>query len=383
MSVKLTMDRTEVLEASGPTSGSYMKMKIGATREGRITAARAFFAFEAGAFPGAPLAGAAAAIFAPYNIENVEIEAYDVVDNKPKTTAYRAPGAPIVVYAAETVVDELAERLDMDPVDFRLLNAAREGTRRADGVVNLRIGAEETMEAVKSHPHYSAPLEGGNRGRGVAMGFCRNNTGPACAVANVLPNGTVSLVEGSVDIGGSRTAVAQQLAEVLGIPVEDVNPQIGDTDTIGYTSNTGGSGVAFKSGWAAYDAANDVVRQLVQRAALIWETDEDQVEYVDGSLQHRSDPELRMTFKEVASMLGETGGPGGWEGQPQSRGVRGARTPPTSWTLRSIPIRARSRYYVIPRSRTPGRLYTRATSKARSRAAPPRASAGRSTRSTS
>ena len=100
--VKLTMDRTEVLEASGPTSGSYMKMKIGATREGRITAAQAFFAFEAGAFPGAPLAGAAAAIFAPYNIENVEIDAYDVVDNKPKTTAYRAPGAPIVVYAAET-----------------------------------------------------------------------------------------------------------------------------------------------------------------------------------------------------------------------------------------------------------------------------------------
>ena len=307
--VKLTMDRTEVLEASGPTSGSYMKMKVGVTQEGRITAAQAFFAFEAGAFPGAPLAGAAAAIFAPYNIENVEIDAYDVVDNKPKTTAYRAPGAPIVVYAAETMVDELAERLDMDPVDFRLLNAAREGTRRADGVVNLRIGAEETMEAVKAHPHYSTALEGENRGRGVAMGFCRNNTGPACAVANVLPNGTVSLVEGSVDIGGTRTAVAQQLAEVLGIPVEDVNPQIGDTDTIGYTSNTGGSGVAFKSGWAAYDAANDVVRQLVQRAALIWETDEDQVEYVDGSLQHRSDPELRMTFKEIASMLGETGGP--------------------------------------------------------------------------
>ncbi len=307
--VKLTMDRTEVLEASGPTAGSHMKMKMGVTREGRITAAHAYFAFEAGAFPGAPLPGAVAAIFAPYNIESVQIDAYDVVDNKPKTSAYRAPGAPIAVYGAETLVDEIAERLGMDPVDFRLLNAAREGTRRADGVVNLRVGAEETMEAVKSHPHYSAPIEGKNRGRGVAMGFCRNNTGPACAVANVLPNGTVSLVEGSVDVGGSRTAIAQQLAEVLGIPVEDVNPQVADTDTIGYTSNTGGSGVAFKSGWAAYEAAHDVVRQLIKRAAQVWETDADQIEYVDGALQHRSDPELRMTFKEIAGMLGATGGP--------------------------------------------------------------------------
>ena len=110
-----------------------------------------------------------------------------MVDNKPKTTSYRAPGAPIVVYAAETMVDELAERLDMDPVDFRLLNAAREGTRRADGVVNLRIGAEETMEAVKAIRNYSTALEGENRGRGVAMGFCRNNTGPACAWPTCFP----------------------------------------------------------------------------------------------------------------------------------------------------------------------------------------------------
>ena len=307
--VKVTMDRTEVLLASGPTSGSHVKMKMGVTNEGRITAAQARYAFEAGAFPGAPLSGAAAAVFAPYNIENVQIDGYDVVDNKPKTAAYRAPGAPIVVFAAESVVDELCRRLKMDPVDFRLLNSAREGTRRADGVMNVRIGAQETMESVKSHPHYSAPLEGKNRGRGVGMGFCRNNSGMACAVANVLGDGTVALVEGSVDIGGTRTAVAQQLAEVLGIPVEDVNPTIGDTDTIGYTSNTGGSGVAYKSGWAAYEAANDVKRQLIERASMLWEVEEDQVEYVDGVLRHKADPELRLSFKDIAGMLPDTGGP--------------------------------------------------------------------------
>ena len=307
--VKVTMTRIEVLEASGPTSGGVVNIKMGVTNEGRITAVQANYAFEAGAFPGAPLSGAAAAIFASYHIENVQIDAYDIVDNKPKTAAYRAPGAPIVAYAAESMVDMVAQRLGMDPMDFRLLNVAEVGTRRADGVINLVIGAKQTMEAVKAHPHYSAPLEGANRARGVGMGFCRNNTGMACVVANVLSNGTVSLVEGSVDIGGTRTAIAQQLAEVLGIPVEDVNPQVADTDTIGYTSNTGGSGVVFKSGWAAYEAANDVKAQLIQRAAKVWDTSPEEVEYEDGVLRHSSDPELQITFKEISAMLPETGGP--------------------------------------------------------------------------
>ena len=108
-------------------------------------------------------------------------------------------------------------------------------------------------------------------------------------------------------IGGTRTAVAQQFAEVLGLPVEDVIPSVADTDTIGYTSNTGGSGVAFKTGWAAYEAANDIKRQLIDRAARVWETNAENVEYVDDVLRHRSDPELSMTFKEIAPMLPQTG----------------------------------------------------------------------------
>ena len=310
--VKMVMDRVEVLQATGPTSGSLVRIKIGVTNEGRITAAHCWMALEAGAFPGSPLAGAASAVFAPYLIENVQVDGYDVVTNKPRTQAYRAPGAPIVMYCAETLMDEIAEALGIDSVELRLLNVARQGDRRADGVMNGRIGAEEVMHSVREHPHFSAPLEqidGRLRGRGWSMGFCRNNAGPACVVANVREDGTVSLVEGSVDIGGTRTAIAQQFAEVLGIPVEDVNPTIGDTDTIGYTSVTGGSGVAFKSGWAAHEAAMDVMQQLIVRASLLWDTDPENVEYVDGVLQHKSDSELRFTFSEIAERLAETGGP--------------------------------------------------------------------------
>lgn len=307
--VKVTMSRADVLEASGPTSGSYMKVRMGATKEGKITAAHADLRFEAGAYPGSPVGAAAQCIFSPYDIENIQIDAYDVVDNKPKTTAYRAPGAPIGSFAAEQLVDELAQKVGMDPIDFRILNGAKEGTRRATGLVNPPIGCIETAEAAKNHDHYKTPLEGPNRGRGVASGFWMNGAGAACATANVNYDGTVNLTIGSMDIGGLRPGAAQQFAEVLGIPVEDVNPQVGDTDTIGYTSMTGGSGAAFKTGWASYEAGQDVRRQMIERAALLWEANAGDVEFSDGVFQHRSDPELKITFKELAERLPQIGGP--------------------------------------------------------------------------
>ena len=322
--VTVTMSRKDVLEATGPTSGSYMKVKLGADSEGKITAAQGYLALEAGAYPGSPIGGALNCMLTPYDVANLDLEAYDVVDNKPKTAAYRAPGAPLGCFAVEILLDELSEKLGIDPVELRLRNAAKEGDRKADGTLHPPIGVVETLEAIKAHPHYQAPLEGKNRGRGVALGFWRNNTGPSCAVANVNADGTVMLVEGSVDIGGTRTSISQQLAEVLGISVEEVFPEVADTDSIGFTSLTAGSGVAFKTGWAAIQAANDIKQQLVARAALIWETDPENVEYVNGALQHKSDPELRMTFKQIAPRLNETGGPVVGRGNVNPRGAGGS-----------------------------------------------------------
>ena len=166
----------------------------------------------------------------------------------------------------------------MDALEFRLLNGSKEGTRRLTGPVFGKIGNIETLQASKDHEHWSAPLEkdtgrGTYRGRGVAAGYWFNASGPSSAVASVNPDGTVSLVEGSPDIGGSRAAVSMQLAEVLGIAAEDVRPAVGDTDSVGYTSMTGGSGVAFKTGWACYEAALDIRNQLIERAARIWDVD--------------------------------------------------------------------------------------------------------------
>ncbi len=307
--VKLAMSRTEVFEGTGPTAGTHSRVKMGVTKTGRITAAEAHLTYEAGAFPGSPVPSGCRTMFAPYNIPNAYIEGLDVVVNTQKTAAYRAPGSPAAAFAAESLIDELCDKLGMDPIEFRLFNAAREGTRQPTGPVFRRIGLIEMLQAAQQHPHLSTPLEGPNRGRGVAAGCWFNSTGPASAVASVNPDGTVSLVEGSPDIGGSRAVMAMHLAEVLGLPVEDVRPSIADTDSIGYSSGAGGSGVAFKMGTACHDAAQDIRRQMIQRAARIWNVSPEVVEYQAGILQHKEDPELRMTFKQLARRLNATGGP--------------------------------------------------------------------------
>ena len=306
--VKMVMNRTEAFESTGPTPGSFVKVKMGATKDGKLTAAQAYLAYEAGAFPGSPVGAGAMTVFAAYDIPNVVIDGLDVTVNKPKTDAYRAPGATNAAFGTETVVDELAERLGIEPLEFRLMNAAKEGTRRADGPVYPRIGCVEVLEAMKEHPNYSAPLEGPNRGRGIALGYWMNGGGPSACTIRVNSDGTTYLSEGSPDIGGSRASVAIQAAEVLGIPAEDVYPAVVDTDSVGYTSGTGGSSVTYKTGWAAYEAAQDVKRQMIDRAATIWDVEADSVELADGVFRSKSDPELRTTFKELAAQLGETGG---------------------------------------------------------------------------
>lgn len=307
--VKITMNRAEVFIGTGPTSGTHIRVRMGATRDGHITVADARLIYEAGAFPGSPVGGACRTMFAPYDIPNGHVDAYDVVVNVPKAAAYRAPGSPAAAFAVESVVDELCEKLGMDPIEFRLLNASKEGTRQVPGPLFGKIGNVAVLEAARSHPHLATPLTGKFRGRGFASGCWMNGSGPASAVVSVNPDGTVTLIEGSPDIGGSRAAMAMHVAEVLGVPAHDVRPAIVDTDSIGYSSGAGGSGVTFKMGTACYQAAQDVVSQLIARAASIWNVPPESVEYAQGTLKHKDDPALSMTLKSLAPKLNGTGGP--------------------------------------------------------------------------
>ncbi|MGD9723116.1 MAG: xanthine dehydrogenase family protein molybdopterin-binding subunit [Pirellulales bacterium] len=304
--VKMVMNRDEVFEGTGPTPGSFVRVKLGATKDGQLTAGEAWLAYDAGAFPGGMIGPGCMCMFSCYEIPNARVDGYDVLNNKPKTQAYRAPGATQAAFACESVIDELADKLGIDPIELRLKNAAKEGTRRVDGPTYPRIGFVETLEAARASDHWKSKLTGPHRGRGIASGYWFNIGLKSSAAANVNPDGTVSLIEGSTDIGGTRTSVAMQLAETLGITAEDVQPRVGDTDHVGYTDVTGGSRVTFATGLAAYKVGLDIQKQMAERAALLWKCDPAAVECVDGTYRTNGQS---ITFRELAGKLAHTGGP--------------------------------------------------------------------------
>jgi len=309
--VKIVMSRDEVFKASGPTSGSSMKVKIGVKKDGKITAAEGVFKFQAGAFPGSPVMNACLCAFAPYEIENAHTTGYDVVCNRPKSAAYRAPGSPISAFAVESVLDMCAKKIGLDPVEFRLRNAAKAGTPMIYGPKLAHGGYIETLEAVKNHPAWKAPL-GPNQGRGVASGYWFNGGGESSATVQLNADGTVLVATGSVDVGGSRASMALMAAETFGVDYNQVRAIVADTASVGYTHVTGGSRVTFATGTAVVDAAKKAIEILRARAAMIWDVDVDGVVWEDGHAKPASsnvgdfEP---MSLKELAGKAAVTGGP--------------------------------------------------------------------------
>ena len=307
--VKVSMDRTEVFVGSGPTSATYMRCKMGVKKDGTMVAGQLYMVYEAGAFPGSPVGGGALTGFGPYKMAHYLVDGYDVVCNKQKVQAYRAPGQPQVAFAVEAVVDELAEMLGRDPMELRLQNAVQEGDRMPNGVPHRVFGCREMEQAMVNSDHYQTPLEGSNRGRGIAVGFRWQAGQASSATINVNADGTLNLITGSVDIGGTRTAVAMQVAETLGIGVDRIAPTVVDTDTIGWTATTGGSRIAFDTGLAAIAAADDLREQMAQRCALVWEVQPEDVDFADGVFTCRRNPADNMTIGQVAGRMMRTGGP--------------------------------------------------------------------------
>ena len=323
--VKLVMPRADVFRATGPTASTSMDVKIGMKKDGTITGASGEFRCQGGAFPGAPMEFTAMCAFAPYALKHVRQIGYDVMTNRPKQAAYRAPGSPMAAFAVESVIDELCNRLGLDPIDVRLKNASQEGTKASFGPSWDRIGLVETLEAAKEHPHFSAPLAEG-AGRGISCGFWFNHAGETAVQLALSEDGTVQLSVGTPDIGGSRASMCMMAAEELGVPYEDVRTTVADTATLGYNEISHGSRVTYASGLATIEAARDTVKKLCKRAADKWGIEAEAVEWRDGCAIPSGpnagdfDP---MPIKEIASRMGQTGGPivGHFEATPEGAGV--------------------------------------------------------------
>lgn len=309
--VKIVMSREDVFRATGPASGSSMTVKIGVKRDGTIVAADGVFKLQAGAFPGSPMMSTCMCAFAPYDIANARSVGYDVVSNRPKVAAYRAPGSPIGAFAVESVLDVVAQKIGMDPLKLRLKNAAKKGTQMLSGTKLSHNGYAETIEAVLNHPGYKTPL-GKNQGRGVASGYWFNGGGESSATMHVNEDGTVVVATGSPDIGGSRASMAIMAAETLGIDYDQVRPIVADTASVGYAHLTGGSRVTFATGMAVVDSTKKIIQELCIRAAKMWNVDPDGVVWEDGCAKPASSNVgdfAPLSIREIAAKRAQTGGP--------------------------------------------------------------------------
>jgi len=316
--VRLVMTREEVFRATGPAPASRIRLRLAARADGRLLAADAWLAYEAGAFPGSPVEAGAMCLLAPYDVPSFRIEALDVCVNKPKTTAYRAPGAPMAAFAAESLLDELAERLRIDPIELRLRSAARKGTQASYGPRYREIGFVETLEAARAHPHWRAPL-GENEGRGVACGFWFNGGQSSSASLSLHEDGTLALVAGTPDIGGSRASLALMCAEELDVDPARIRPLVADTDTVGYSDTTGGSRVTFATGLAVIEATRDLVRRLRERAAALLEVPVEDVVWREGAARTSGGRALALDVLARAAL--RTGGPLVGQASLTARGV--------------------------------------------------------------
>lgn len=307
--VRMVMTRTEVFRASGPTVGSRTQIKMGAKKDGTIVAADVDTWYQAGAFKGAPIGRAVDTYFSSYTIANARAAVYDVCVNRPKVAAYRAPGAPMAAYATEGVINELAQKLGMDPIDIRLKNAVREGDESLMGSKYGPIGLIDVLEKVKNHDHYSAPL-GPNQGRGFALGYWMHGGGLSSVSAHLQDDGTVTVATGNPDIGGSRSSMRVMAAEELGIDIELIKPIVADTGSMGYSHLTAGSRTTFATGWAVINAVREIIDKLRALAAKKWEISADDVTWESGqAVPKKPTDEIKpLSLKELAGMATKMGG---------------------------------------------------------------------------
>lgn len=308
--VLLQFTREEDLLTGNPAPDCKIQIKLGARRDGTITALDAFLLFDSGAASGSPLSIGGMLLGGYYRFQNFRVHGFEVQTHRPSFGSYRAPGAQQASFAIESAMDELARKLDLDPLEFRLQNCVVEGDERPNGGVWPRIGLKETLEAVREHPLWKEREQrrAEGSGIGIAVGGWPGGLEPATAACRLDADGKLTVMLGSVDLNGTNTSFAQVAAESLGISPEDVRVRTADTDSAPYAGGTGGSKITYTVGVAVKKAADDAVEQIKQIAAQQLEASVEDLELIDGFVRVKGVPDSGISLKDVAGLGMRTAG---------------------------------------------------------------------------
>lgn len=296
--VRLALTRSQEFVVGHPAPAAELELELGARRDGTLVALRARFHYDNGATAGWHAGLTANFLGGTYRIPNFDVMGYEVSTNKTPTDAYRAPGGTQAYFALECALDELAQKLDVDPIDLRLRNVSREGDLNAEGERWPRIASIEVLEEAKRHPAYTAPL-GQDEAVGIALGAWGGARSPSAAGCRVEPDGTLSIFVGSPDITGSATGLAMIAAQTFGISPDKVRVENPDTSTAPQSATSSGSQVTYSVGGAVIEAAREARRQLLEIATEELEAAPEDLEIVDGRVAVKGAPGRNVEITEL------------------------------------------------------------------------------------
>jgi len=306
--VRIVLGRDEVLMSEPPGPQAVITFKIGANKDGRIAAIQGRLIYDAGAFPGASVMAGMLVGVAPYRTPNLRMDGFDVVTNKPRVGSLRAPGGPDACFAVESVIDDVAQAIGMDPLEFRLKNCVQTGDPQPNNIPVVRIGLKDVLERAQGHPAWTDPLPGKSRGRGVAIGYWGGGVNTSSCHLTVGGDGAVSLTIGAIEMSTTRTGFLQMCADSLELPPEEIRIAMGDTETAGYSDITGGSRMTYSMSSAIVLACQDLLGQMKRRAEAMLGAAEGSVDYRAGVFFVKDAPDKKLGFKQVAQLATKAGG---------------------------------------------------------------------------
>jgi CO/xanthine dehydrogenase Mo-binding subunit len=303
--VRLALARSHEFVVGHPAPAAHFDIELGARRDGTLLGLRTRFRYDNGATAGWHAGLSASFLGGTYRIPNFDLQGFEVTTNKTPVDAYRAPGATQTYFALESALDELAIRLDMDPIELRLRNVSRQGDPAPDGHSTWpMVASVEVLEEAKRHPLYTAPTQGGE-GVGVALGSWGGARTPSAAGCRVETDGTVAVTVGSPDISGTATGLALIAAAAFGVSADRVRVEVADTSTAPFGASSSGSQVTYSLGGAVYEAAQEARRQLLEIATEELEAAPEDLDIVDGRVAVKGAPSRSVEITKLVGMSRE------------------------------------------------------------------------------
>jgi CO/xanthine dehydrogenase Mo-binding subunit len=308
--VRLTLTRGEDFAATNPASAQVTHLKIGARADGTLTGIEARMIVDRGSNAGWGVEGITSQLVAgPYNWQAHDIRGYGVQTNRVTFGAYRAPGAPTAAFALESLLDELAGRLGLDPIELRLRNAVVEGDIGVSGNAYPVIGAREVLERISEHPLWERRHElPEGEGIGMAAGHWPGGLEPAAAVCRVNSDGTMTVVTSAADMSGVNSGFAVIAAAAFGLSADRVRVVSADTSSGPYAGGSGGSKVTYTVGAAVLRAAEAAREKLLAAASQELEIAPDDLEVVEGVVRAVGSPDRSVSVAELAQKALRFGG---------------------------------------------------------------------------